>query len=531
MTGANQISEVTRRAIVDYLELSGISWAGRLTDPEFLARLYDLRRMPSTDRRYSDAAGDIFQHTVNNMDWTGAWVFYDSRFDLMHGADDMFLKFLCETVNPIVRSSTEEALTLVDAYNAHLTADGWSLVKQREVSGRPIFVAAQAGRKVVFAAPIGWTKVDCQSQEVRVRLEQATSEEQWQAVGLLCREVLITAAQQVYDPARHPPIDDKTPSATDAGRMLEAIFAAELKGSKNDEARAHAKAAVKLALALQHKRTADFRMAALCAEGATSVVNMLAILAGRRGGHERLGPDVRQAQRETAQAALTELWNDVMRGGVPVIVTAPRLILQLAPFAASAGERLDPKKVAAEQLTFPPNPDVRVKTDTDGRQWWSSGVPHHRDGLPNPETNWVLRLVRPGYLEYRSTVGRRIDDDPDILVDGRRLEGTIVRTLEKMGRIAANLGLGGEGLISIALDGIEDVELMRPRGGGRRFKRQQLGLTIAELKDIAAPMAMALQEQFDILWQSGGFADGSPSYDDDGWAGYADPQSYEELDL
>ena len=48
--------------------------------------------------------------------------------------------------------------------------------------------------------------------------------------------------------------------------MLEAIFGEDLKGSSNDEARAHAKAAVNLALALQHKRTADFRTAALCAE-------------------------------------------------------------------------------------------------------------------------------------------------------------------------------------------------------------------------------------------------------------------------
>jgi hypothetical protein len=73
------------------------------------------------------------------------------------------------------------------------------------------------------------------------------------------------------------------PSATDAKRMLEAIFSVELKGSSNDEARAHARAAVNLALALQHKRTPDFRTAALCAEGTWSVVNMLAILAGRRG--------------------------------------------------------------------------------------------------------------------------------------------------------------------------------------------------------------------------------------------------------
>lgn len=135
----------------------------------------------------------------------------------------------------------------------------------------------------MFEEPTGWLKVDRQLQEMRFRLDSAETEEQFQSVGLLCREVLISVAQEIYDPTRHPPVDDRTPSDTDAKRMLEAIFESELKGSSNEEARAHAKAAVRLALALQHKRMAEFITAALCAEGTWSVVNMLAIIAGRRG--------------------------------------------------------------------------------------------------------------------------------------------------------------------------------------------------------------------------------------------------------
>jgi hypothetical protein len=167
-------------------------------------------------------------------------------------------------------------------YRIEIVAEG--LEHERIHSqAEPIFVAQSARRAVVFEDPTGWQKVDRQLQEMRLRLDSAETEEQYQGVGLLCREVLISVAQEVYDPARHPLIDDKTPSDTDAKRMLEAIFEAELKGSSNEEARAHAKAAVRLALALQHKRFADFRTAALCAEGTWSVVNMLAILAGRRG--------------------------------------------------------------------------------------------------------------------------------------------------------------------------------------------------------------------------------------------------------
>lgn len=44
----------------------------------------------------------------------------------------------------------------------------------------------------------------------------------------------------------------------------------------------HARAAVDRAVELQHHRTASFRPAALCVEATSSVVNVIAILAGKR---------------------------------------------------------------------------------------------------------------------------------------------------------------------------------------------------------------------------------------------------------
>ncbi len=280
----HEITEVTRRAIFDFLAMSETSWCGRLQDDDFLARLYDLTKLPSFDHRFGNAAGDIHQHRINNFDWPEDWVFHDSRFNLLHGADDRFLCFLCETVHPLVRPSSEEARKLVAAYNEELRRDGWEIFEVKQISERPVFGSRKIdGRVVVFEEPTGWQKVDRQLQEMRLRLDSSDTEEQYQAVGLLCREVLISVAQEVYNPKPHATMDGTTPSETDAKRMLEAIFDAELKGSANEEARAHAKAAVRLALALQHKRTADFKTAALCSEGTLSVVNMLAILAGRRG--------------------------------------------------------------------------------------------------------------------------------------------------------------------------------------------------------------------------------------------------------
>lgn len=53
-----ETSELTRRAVIDHFSIAKLSWAGRLQDDEFLARLYDLSKLPSFDHRYQDAAGD-----------------------------------------------------------------------------------------------------------------------------------------------------------------------------------------------------------------------------------------------------------------------------------------------------------------------------------------------------------------------------------------------------------------------------------------------------------------------------------------
>lgn len=134
----------------------------------------------------------------------------------------------------------------------------------------------------VFEEPTGWPRVDRGIYELRRRLEQAQTEEQYQAVGLLCRETLISVAQVVYDQQRHSSTDDVSPSGTDAKRMLDAYIAVELAGGPNEAVRGHARAALTLAVALQHHRTATYRQAALCTEATTSVVNLVAIISGRR---------------------------------------------------------------------------------------------------------------------------------------------------------------------------------------------------------------------------------------------------------
>jgi hypothetical protein len=136
-----------------------------------------------------------------------------------------------------------------------------------------------------FSTPVeatGWERVDRTVTALRQQLAVAETEEQFQTVGLLCRETLISLAQAAFSPDEHPTLDGVKATDTDTKRMLEAYIAASLGGSSNEHLRKHARAALDLALHLQHKRTASFRDAALCSEATTSVVNLVAVMAGRR---------------------------------------------------------------------------------------------------------------------------------------------------------------------------------------------------------------------------------------------------------
>jgi hypothetical protein len=130
--------------------------------------------------------------------------------------------------------------------------------------------------------PTGWERVDRTVQKGRERLTAAREEEDFQGVGLLCREALITLGQVVWVAERHPPVDGVVPSDTDAKRRLEAYIAVELGTNANEQARKHAKAALDLAVGLQHKRSATWRDAAMCLEATASVVRLVTIVEGRR---------------------------------------------------------------------------------------------------------------------------------------------------------------------------------------------------------------------------------------------------------
>lgn len=138
---ANKITAVTRRNIFDFLQVEGFWWAGRLEEIDFLSRIFDLESMESNDNRFPNAAGDIWQHRVNNPeDWEDNWIFNDKRFNLLHCDDSVFLNFICEMIHPLVRTDASDVTKMLQLFNSNLADDNFELVEKTKLSGHPIFV-------------------------------------------------------------------------------------------------------------------------------------------------------------------------------------------------------------------------------------------------------------------------------------------------------------------------------------------------------------------------------------------------------
>lgn len=233
-----RIRRQTRLNILDGLRLDSVSWSGRLDDVDFLARIYDLQALPSTDSRYKDAAGDIYQHRVNNFDWEDDWVYDDPRFGIQNGPDAMFLRFLCETVHPVVRPDKDDAIRLVAQYNDQLRQDGWELVEEERIAGRPRFVARKAGlaggrsvsraRTVADALDAGWMQKEIERLEMAVESDPAlaigTAKE---LVETCCKSIL---TRQKVDFTKSATLPDLTKLLTKELRLVPEGISDEAKG-------------------------------------------------------------------------------------------------------------------------------------------------------------------------------------------------------------------------------------------------------------------------------------------------------------
>jgi len=171
-----------------------------MEEAEFFSRLFNLGTLPSTDGRFKDAAGDIWQHRVNNYDWEANWVFYDPRFSLMNGDDDSFLAFLCETIHPIVRPDPAEAERICQLYNQYLRNDGFQIVEKTRLSGKPVFVGRYVGVGITPAIStaketLGGTDPGYVAQQI-TRMEAAVANDPALAIGT-AKELVETCCKTI----------------------------------------------------------------------------------------------------------------------------------------------------------------------------------------------------------------------------------------------------------------------------------------------------------------------------------------------
>ena len=182
----NKITEVTKRDIrdvfcggFDVLELFETKKAtyiyyGRLTEVDFLKKIYPIDTMPSTDSRFPNAGADIWQHTVNNDDWEPDWIFDDDRFGLLKGDDETFLNFICAVFHPENRYEQGYWINCLEKIKPLLRADGYEIYECDTISNRSVYsyreiseIEAKTGKFNPFSLR---NNVDISSKKLRLKI-------------------------------------------------------------------------------------------------------------------------------------------------------------------------------------------------------------------------------------------------------------------------------------------------------------------------------------------------------------------------
>jgi hypothetical protein len=144
------ITELTRTDIVDSLLLDKENpFHGNLDMISFLKRVWPLDSMPSEDSRFHNAAGDIWQHTVNNNDYDDATLLY-RRLGINEVSDTQFIHFLETCLSPIVARDPNRIEALAAVFNTYLKNDGFVARPTGQISGRTIYkIVSTTGAEII----------------------------------------------------------------------------------------------------------------------------------------------------------------------------------------------------------------------------------------------------------------------------------------------------------------------------------------------------------------------------------------------
>lgn len=133
---------------------------------------------------------------------------------------------------------------------------------------------------ITFVELDDWDRIKRTVSKIQRDSTTACNEEDYQSIGLLCREVIISLAQVVYSPTLHGSIDDNGVEIgkTDSVRMIGNYIQFKLSGKENEELRAYAKNTNKLANLLTHKRNATKKDVLLAVSSTIALINFIGII-------------------------------------------------------------------------------------------------------------------------------------------------------------------------------------------------------------------------------------------------------------
>lgn len=128
-----------------------------------------------------------------------------------------------------------------------------------------------------------WDRIKRIVTKIKRDCHTAVNAEDFQEIGLLCREVIISLAQAVYNPNLHGDKDENgvTIGNNDAVRMIGNYINKELTGSSNKDLRAYAKATNALTNRLTHERNATKRDMLLTVSSTIALINFIGVIAGK----------------------------------------------------------------------------------------------------------------------------------------------------------------------------------------------------------------------------------------------------------
>ena len=89
-----EFSTELRKALLRNVARNGLTWSGAVDAPNFYGQFFDFEHLPSSDPRHSNAAGDMWQHPVNNSDWSDDDITNDARFSPLQLSNNDFAKFI-----------------------------------------------------------------------------------------------------------------------------------------------------------------------------------------------------------------------------------------------------------------------------------------------------------------------------------------------------------------------------------------------------------------------------------------------------